>query len=667
MRRRRLLLALAVVAAGFGLVPAQNYAPPPANLPDEAARKEIAARADLLARRLGDLRRQGVRDPYLADAEIFFKAAQWVVRHGEFYAKDSAAKMLDVLDRGLLRCSQLGRGEAPWQEQTGQTTARAYRSRVDNSLQPYAVTLPADYGKDKARRWRLDVVLHGRDASLTEVKFLHAHGNGAPAPKDDDFVRLDVYGRGNNAYRWAGETDVSEALDHFRAVERLLGREGLIDPTRLVLRGFSMGGAGTWQLGLRHPDRWCVLGPGAGFVTTRGYLKNLPEKLPSYQEACLHIYDAVDYAENAFNVPVVAYSGAEDAQKAAADTMEAALKKLDIPMTHLVAPGLAHQFPAEWRKKAEAEYAKHVAKGREEYPKRVRFVTYTLKSSQCEWVALGALERHYDRASVDAERTETGFNVKTANVRVLDVTLPQGNLRQPVPVTIDGQKLEPTPYLSSRGVQTITLQKRGGQWGEVWPEKVLTEFARRPCKNQALHGPIDEAFGGAFLCVRGTGKPWHEATGRYAEENLNRFRAEWSQFLRGDLPVKDDTDVTPEDVANRHLILFGDPASNSLLAQTVDALPLTWTKDQIVFAGQTVSAAEHVPVLIYPSPLNGSKYVVLNSGHTFHAADFRGTNALLYPRLGDFALLKLAATKNDPLANEVIVAGLFDDFWRTEK
>ncbi len=46
-------------------------------------------------------------------------------------------------------------------------------------------------------------------------------------------------------------------------------------------------------------------------------------------------------------------------------------------------------------------------------------------------------------------------------------------------------------------------------------------------------------------------------------------------------------------------------------------------------------------MLIYPNPLNAGRYVVLNSGHTFHEADFKGTNALLYPRLGDFAILKL--------------------------
>ena len=171
----------------------------------------------------------------------------------------------------------------------------------------------------------------------------------------------------------------------------------------------------------------------------------------------------------------------------------------------------------------------------------------------------------------------------------------------------------------------------------------------------------------SFLCVRGTGKPWHAATQKYADDNLKRFQSEWNKYLRGDLPVKDDTDVTSDDIANRNLVLFGDPASNSLIGQVVDALPLQWTKENIVLAGKTVSAADHVPVLIYPSPLNAHRYVVLNSGHTFHTAVFQGTNALLYPRLGDYALLKPAPTEKDPLAAEVVTAGLFDDFWQVKR
>ena len=58
---------------------------------------------------------------------------------------------------------------------------------------------------------------------------------------------------------------------------------------------------------------------------------------------------------------------------------------------------------------------------------------------------------------------------------------------------------------------------------------------------------------------------------------------------------------------------------------------------------------------------------MLNSGHTFHAADFRGTYALLYPRLGDYAVLKPTPTEKDPTAAEVVTAGLFDDSWQIKK
>jgi len=660
-----MVIALAAVAAAVGLLSAQKYAPPPVKEPDEATRKDIAAQAEKLDQRIARLERLGLKDPVLSDLAIYAKAVRWIVRHNEFYGDKAGEWTVAVLNDGLLRTRMAAQGEFPWLDQRGASVARAYRSSVDGSLQPYAVTLPAEYGKDQAHTWPIEVVLHGRDSGLTEIKFLHEHAGDRPGPMGQNWVQIDIYGRGNNAYRWAGETDVLEAIDHFVSVERVAGRDKLLDLSRVVLRGFSMGGAGTWHLGLHRPDKWCVIGPGAGFTTTHGYIADLPETLPPYQEACLRIYDAVDYAENAFDVPIVAYSGEKDEQKAAADNIEARLKSLGLSMTHLVAPGLKHEFPEPWRKKAEAEYAKYVEKGRAEYPRKVRFVTYTLKYSTCDWVSLMALDRHYEKASVDAELTDTGFRVKTSNVRLLHLRLPPGSVGNAV-VAIDDQKIEAVPYLTNSAVRSIYLQRRNGKWSSALPEKLFSDLARRPYKSPGLTGPIDDAFTGPFLCVRGTGKPWHAATQKYADEDLKRFQAEWNKYLRGDVAVKDDADVTPEDIASRSLILFGDPASNSLIAQILDALPLEWTKERIVLAGQTVSAAEHVPVLIYPSPLNPRHYVVLNSGHTFHAADFRETNALLYPRLGDYALLKPAATEHDPLAVEVVTAGLFNDFWQVK-
>jgi pimeloyl-ACP methyl ester carboxylesterase len=657
-----------LLAAGTLLL-AQDFTPPPVQTPDADKLKAIKEKTSLLAKKIVELRKQKVPDVWLAEIEVYHRAADLIVKHNEFFQKEAADWTLEALDRGLLRASLV---QVPplWVNSKGFSVIRAYRSRVDGSVQPYAVTFPEDYGPPK--KWRIDVVLHGRDKALTEVKFLHNFNPSRDAPKDQTWVQLDIFGRGNNAYRWAGEADVVEAVETFLAVESQLGRAQLLDNSRVVLRGFSMGGAGTWHLGLHRPDQWCLLGPGAGFTTTHGYAKEVPDKLPAYQEACLRIYDAVDYAENALMLPVVAYAGANDPQKQAALNIEERLKlvKSDLKPEFklLIAPKLEHQFPPAWQQKAEEAYAPYAAKGREKYPSRVRFVTWTLKYSRCNWVEVLGLDQHYEKALVDAEKTPKGFTVRTTNVRALHLTLAPG-VGPIVDVDIDGQSLKKVRSWLVGETYHLYLQRSGVTWQVVLPQRYFTLRSQKLQKAPGLQGPIDDAFTGAFLCVvpGPGGKAWHEATAKYVDADLERFEKEWSKYFRGVLPAVEDNDITNEDIADRNLILFGDPGSNSLIASVLDGLPLKWTQKEITFQGKTYTANDHVPVLIFPNPLNANRYVVLNSGHTFHAADFQKTNAMLYPRLGDYAILKLTNPKTDSLAMEVVTAGLFDEYWGLDK
>ncbi len=117
------------------------------------------------------------------------------------------------------------------------------------------------------------------------------------------------------------------------------------------------------------------------------------------------------------------------------------------------------------------------------------------------------------------------------------------------------------------------MRRRGDRWelaaGPVVPE------GKRP----GVQGPIDDAFTAPFLCVRGTGKPWNPAVQAWAEASLKRFAYEWRRYFRGELPVKDDTAVTEDDVRGRNLILFGDPGSNRWIEKVLPRLPLRWTRD----------------------------------------------------------------------------------------
>jgi dienelactone hydrolase len=658
--------------------PAGQYDPPKPMKPDDATLKQIAEKTDKLRKAITklkswdeeeslqkELKTMDVTESILLEVEIYLKAAENIVRFEEWYAKDSGKWATTTLDRGLERAKQAADGKSPWRDTPGRWVVRAYRSRVDGSIQPYAVLLPHDFGKDPKKKWRLDVVLHSRDASLTEAKFIATHDTSKAAPKELGYIQLEVYGRGNNAYRWAGETDVFEAINAFCG--NPLAPNCPVDTGRIVLRGFSMGGAGTWHLGLHNPGMFCVMGPGAGFTTTHGYIGNLPKQLPDYQEKCLHIYDAVDYAENAFNIPVVAYSGEKDPQKAAADNVERLLKgfKEALRFTHLVAPGLQHQMPGEWQQKAEVEYRKYADKGRDLNPKRIRFVTYTPQYGRCGWLDVLALEQTYEKAVVDATRDGTDFTLLTTNIR--EVGIRDVPMARNMTITIDGQKIT----ARSEGGLCVLAKERG-----KWINSTSVHFQPgKKLEKKYLTGPIDDAFRSSFTVIKPARPGWHPGTNAHAVAAVEQFTRVWDRYFRGTVPSDPNFPVTPGpngivlptfsgEPRQSNLVLFGDPASNSEIAEALPKLPITWTKDKLVVNGVEYDPKTHLPVLIYPYK---ERYVVLNSGHTFKEADLKGTNALLYPRLGDWAVIKPTPTANDPAAYEVVAAGLFDGYWQFPK
>ncbi len=134
--------------------------------------------------------------------------------------------------------------------------------------------------------------------------------------------------------------------------------------------------------------------------------------------------------------------------------------------------------------------------------------------------------------------------------------------------------------------------------------------------------------------------------------------------MRGDLRIIDDTALTDDDAETSHLILFGDPGSNRVIAQLLPDLPLAWTADALKLGEAPFDPATHAPALITVHPKNHLRYVVINSGHTFGAKEFAGSNALLYPHLGDRAVIRIGTLTDPKSADEVVLDGYFDERWR---
>jgi pimeloyl-ACP methyl ester carboxylesterase len=577
-----------------------------------------------------------------ADAAVYGKAVAWALRHPEeFYSADYTQNAYKALEIAQQRLTSLEKGSTPWTHDKGYVV-RAYRSHVDGSLQPYGLLIPESYN---GKPTRLDVWLHGRGATLTEVSFIASHDPAFPhdgalsVARSQNYIQLDVFGRTNNAYRWAGETDVYEALADVR-------RNYNIDPERITLRGFSMGGAGAWHIGLHNPSQWAAVEAGAGFNETLIYAKL--SDLPAYQTAALTIYDVYRYALNAFNVPTVGYGGEIDPQLQASVNVREQLQREgfafteekyrwttnDLKALFLIGPETPHRWHPDSKAESDAFINANLPRV---VPDHVRFVTYTTAYPDAYWVHIEGLDKHYERAEIDAQRSPDGVTVKTTNIRAFSLTTSNRTYK------IDGQAVsgaQANPYF---------VKSNGG-----WSVGKLEGRQKRP----GLQGPIDDAFKGAFLVVRPTGTAIAPDAHAAAMKRMERFQSEYAKWMRGDVPVVDDAKLTQEQIATNNLVLFGDPGSNQVLARILDELPpLKWTADELKVAGQDYDVAADLPVLIYPNPLNPDRYVVINSGHTFGETEFLGTNALLFPRLGDWAVLSAAD-------ESTVAAGLFDEQWR---
>ena len=642
-------MAFSVVLA-LGLAVGAGGQPVPENQPSKVEREMLQASADALGRKVEALRAAGVGDPLLADVEIYHKALVWILADPEeFHRRIYIHDALLVGAAGMERAAALERGAHPWTEARG-LAARAYRSRVDGSVQPYLAHAPA--GLDLSRPQRLDLIIHGRNARLNEVSFLATaeRGLGLDAMPHDR-LQVQAFGRTNNAYRWSGETDVLEALEAARS-------QYPVDARRVVLRGFSMGGAGAWGLGLHYPHLWAGVEAGAGFTETIRYAeRTLPHPLPAWHRPAMHIHDAVDYAVNAYNTAMVGYGGEDDAQLQASVNIREALEadgavfrpdqldwaapgKPSLRATFLVGPKTGHRFHPASKAKSEEILERAARRGVDPSPDSVRFVTYTTAYAQCFWVTVDGLDKHYERAEVRARRADGRITVETSNISRLFLA-ETGGAKE---LLVDGAAVE----LPAQRGGTAFLAKRGGEW-RLFPT-AATARGDGLVKRPGLQGPIDDAFRAGFTVSGPTGAGWSEAVDKTVNHRLETFAADYRKWLRAELPRQARAD-------SDHRALFGDPGSNPEIAAVLDKLPLEWTLEQVRIGGKTFDAKTHVPVLIHPDPRAPGRYVVINSGHTFGEKELRGTNALLYPRLGDWAVLRVSD-------GEPVAAGYFDEDWR---
>ena len=75
--------------------------------------------------------------------------------------------------------------------------------------------------------------------------------------------------------------------------------------------------------------------------------------------------------------------------------MEKALDAEGMTLKHVIGPGTAHKYHPDAKVEINRIVDALAERGRDPYPRKVRFTTWTLQYNRMKWVTIDALDQHW--------------------------------------------------------------------------------------------------------------------------------------------------------------------------------------------------------------------------------------------------------------------------------
>ena len=166
---------------------------------------------------------------------------------------------------------------------------RAFRSIIDDTLQPYTIRIPPDF--DKNKKYALLVFLHGRGEDDNEklAKLRMPDGLIAIAPR--------ARSTSNYYVKDDAQKDIQEALADVLSIYP-------IDSERIILGGFSMGGYGVYRTFYENPEKFNALVILSGHPNLANLRLSKKEEYPDFLKK--------NFLQLFHNIPIFIAHGAED-------------------------------------------------------------------------------------------------------------------------------------------------------------------------------------------------------------------------------------------------------------------------------------------------------------------------------------------------------------------
>lgn len=520
---------------------------------------------------------------------------------------------------------ELHAGRNPFPDKRG-VMLKAARSGIDGSLEPYWLSVPAEYKGDKP---------------FPLVVSLHGHGGwgvflGKISGTSADRITVSPHGRGSMDYFFVAEDSVLSAI-------REVQQDYRIDLDRVYMTGGSMGGTGSWALGVRFPDIFAAIVPNSGNSNHRVWMKEwgwnwgwgepsaaapfpveqigrfaqemfspkqdypTPGSFTSLGEFISDEIDPITYAENLADLPAYAGHGAKDevVPVGHARTMTDKLKSLGYNVLYDEDPEAGHSVPGAICKKQQEWMFKQRRNAR---PKVVRYRTNRLRYPGAYWLAINKFLRRCRFGEIEGKVDDAGtMEIRTSNVADFSVDLAQCPAPGKIKVAIDGA---PSYDGSQPKSKLLTFHRRGdGTWAS-------TERPVGSGKRATVEGPIEDLLMSPFMLVYGTTANTEAERLTIASE-ADVFARDWDRLYHAKCRIKPDVEVTPEDIEKYNLILYGRPTANLITARVADKLPIRIEGKRIVFGKDSFEGDDLGVKFCYPNPLNPGRCVAVFAATTW--------------------------------------------------
>jgi pimeloyl-ACP methyl ester carboxylesterase len=427
---------------------------------------------------------------------------------------------------------------------------RTFVSEIDGSVQYYGVSPcigdAAAWGGPKPA---LVLSLHG--AGVEAIGQARAY-----KPKDWTYT-VAATNRRPYGFDWEdwGRLDAMEVLAEARRVFDT-------DPARTYLTGHSMGGHGTWQVGVTLPDPWAAIAPSAGWHSFSSYgggpVYNNPSPVEKMLVRANHPGETVELARNFLHYGIYLLHGEKDdnVPVAQARFMRELLAKFHADFAYYERPGAGHWWGDEcvdWPPLF--DFLKRHTRPSDKETNRVEFVTANPGiSATSHWVSILAQERplEYSRAVIDRDPKTGALKGTTDNVMRVALDLASSPVPGgPIAIDLDGTRIEAKPTTTGR----IYLERGTAGW-------LLSQPPDSGLKNPQRSGGFKDAFRHRVVLVYGTLGTAEENARSF---NKARFDAE-SFWYRGNSGVEviADRAYDPAKDPDRNVILYGNADTNSL-------------------------------------------------------------------------------------------------------